>query len=147
MRFLDLIPVCVILAAILSLAILGFGCGPKAPLAFPYEAGQTFQATAASLNDQALWTKILARLSANVNNPGLRTAAGMEWFAEVKIIGTDGSILLEGDGEGSGTLSPEARKVITELLDEETNSEVQQTLRYILQAWKDRPAATPTTQP
>lgn len=133
----------VLLIAMLAL-IPFYGCAITPPAAFPREFAQATGAAAASMMDQAVWDTVMARLHGHVNNPGMRTAVGMEWFAEFKIINADGDILLEGDGKGSGTLSPEARKVILELLDETTNSEVKVVLEKILDKFKVESA---TTQP
>ncbi len=132
-----------LVSALVSAAVLSLlACQMTAPTAFPKEAAQVFQAVGASTLDQAVWSQILARLSAHVNNPGLRASAGVEWYTEVKIIGANGNLLLEADGQGGGTLSPEARTVILELLDETTNSEVSRALNKIL----DNFITTPTTK-
>ncbi len=104
----------VVIAVLLSL-LLG-GCA--APQAMPAEFALVAKQIGTSISDQAVYDRTLARIDGQVIDPGLEAYAGMLYIAGAKIRGASGQVKLEGDGAGSGALSPEARAVILRLAEE-----------------------------
>lgn len=86
------------------------GCG--APQAMPKEFAEVARSVGASIADQAVWQEVLARIDGEVIEPGIEGYAGVLYVAGGKLTGASGRIRLEGDGTGSGALSPEARAAI-----------------------------------
>ena len=90
------------------------GC-VSAPRAMADEFGTTAKQFATSVNDQAVWKKIAGNVRGHVNNPGVRVEAGVTYYTQMILVGTDGDVELGAEGEGSGELSPEARAAILKL--------------------------------
>lgn len=133
-----------VLALIVAI-FLTAGC--SAPTGFPKEFSQTARAVAVSMTDQAVWERLMARLRGHINNPGLRFSAGIEYYTEFKIIGTDGDVWLEGNGTGTGTLSPKARTALLQILDDSDDSELTRLIRDVLRSYNVTPEKEATNGP
>ena len=105
------------LAVLLAAVFMLPGCSMFQSNAMPGEMSTAFTQVGTSIAEQADWSRVLARLDGHVVNPGFRGAIGIEYYTYGQLIGADGAIKLEGDGEGS-TMSTEARAVIVRLAEE-----------------------------
>lgn len=105
------------LAVLLAAVFVLPGCSMFQSNAFPGEMSTAFTQVGTSIADQADWSRVLARLDGHVSNPGFRGGVGLEYYTYGQLIGADGSLKIEGDGEGS-TMSPEVRAVIARLAEE-----------------------------
>lgn len=124
---------------------LNVGC-VSAPRAMADEFGTTAKQFATSVNDQAVWKKIAGNVRGHVNNPGIRTEAGVAYFAEVRLLGTDGDVELGAEGEGNGELSEEARAVILKLA-KDYNVSPEEARLLIRELKSPAPAPAPASQP
>lgn len=129
--------------AALSLIFCG-GCQSFQPNAFTAEFADAARQVATSVGDQAVWERVLARLDGQVIEPGVEGYAGVLYVAGGKLTGVSGQITIEGDGNGSGALSADARAVIVELGKRRPDL-----LRELIAAASQALATTdaPTTQP
>lgn len=109
MRPIPLVSVCVLLVA---------GCNFNG---MPKEFSDAGRAIATSMMDQAVWQEITANVRGHAANPGLRTGAGVEYYAYARIEGFDGDIGAAGKGGGSGELTPDARAAIIRTLSNTSN--------------------------
>lgn len=76
------------------------GCAPKL---MPEEFASAVQAVTASQTAQTVLDRVAQRAGAEGINPGLRTGAGVEYYAYARLEGIAGRVSLEGDGHGRGT--------------------------------------------
>ena len=95
-----------------------FGC-TSIPAAMPQEFATAAKQLSASMVDQAIWKELQGQLRGHALQPGYRTSAGVEYFAEVRIVGFDGDVGIAASGEGSGQMSPEVRAAIVDLARED----------------------------
>lgn len=95
-----------------------FGCN-SIPAAMPGEFATAARQLSTSMVDQAVWSELQGNLRGHALQPGYRTAAGVEYFAEVKIIGFDGDVGISADGTGTGQLTQQARDAIIDLARED----------------------------
>jgi len=110
--------VLVVLGAILLLGCCcNLGCG--IPAAMPSEFATAAKQLSTSMVDQAVWKDLQGNLRGHALEPGYRTSAGVEYFAEVRIVGFDGDVGLNASGEGSGQLTQQARDAILDLARED----------------------------
>lgn len=111
------------LALILLGAVVLLGCccnlGCGIPAAMPSEFATAAKQLSTSMVDQAVWKDLQGNLRGHALQPGYRTAAGVEYFAEVRIVGFDGDVGLNASGDGSGALTAEARDAILDLARED----------------------------
>jgi len=95
-----------------------FGCN-SIPVAMPGEFATAAKQLSTSMVDQGVWDTLQGNLRGHALQPGYRTAAGVEYFAEVKIVGFDGAVGLAADGPGTGQLTEQARDAIIDLARED----------------------------
>ena len=100
--------------ACLSLAPL-VGCASLTPAGFPAELSDAARQISVSTMDQAVWTRLLARLDGQIIEPGMEGYAGVLYVAGGKLRGVSGQLRIEGEGDGAGALSDEARAAIVDL--------------------------------
>jgi len=91
------------------------GCASLTPAGFPAELSDAARQISVSTLDQAVWTRLLARLDGQIIEPGMEGYAGVLYVAGGKLRGVSGQLSIEGDGGGSGELSETARAAIVEL--------------------------------
>lgn len=129
--------------AVLCLGGCLLGCTAMQPTAFTKEFSDSARMVATSISDQAVWDRVLARLNGQVIDPGVEAYAGILYVAGGKVRGVSGQVSIEGDGTGSGQLSPEARAVIVEL---GRNPDLAKVLAERMAMWKaEQPASAPST--
>ena len=117
------------------------GCN-TVPVAFPQEFAVTAQQMSTSIADQALWSKIVADIDGQVIEPGIEVRAGVIYIAQSKLTGVSGQIRVAADGQGSGTLSPEARTAILAIANK-YNVTPEQLSAFIASANAPAPASQP----
>lgn len=127
------------------LALLGcpanVGCNTMQPNGFPREFGLAAQQVSTAISDQAVFERVLARLDGQIIEPGVEGYAGMLYIAGGRLRGVSGQLSIEGDGRGSGTLSPEARQKLLSLGI--TPDLLEQVLAYLREQKTSPPAPAP----
>ena len=130
----------VLIGLAVSLVIAMSGC--QQPAAFPKEFAQATNQIVTSMTDQAVWDKLAANVRGHVNNPGLRTGAGLEYFAYARLDGFDGDVAADATGTGSGQLTPEARAAILRLAEGDERYR-----EWVLALFKGKAAPSPSPSP
>jgi len=122
------------------------GCN-SIPVAMPGEFATAAKQLSTSMVDQAIWSELQGNLRGHALQPGYRTAAGVEYFAEVKIVGFDGDVGVSAEGEGSGQLTQQARDAIIDLAREDMSLRTK-AIDFLTDLGRDLLAAKePETQP
>ena len=99
----------------LGVVLLLSGCSMLHAPGFSAELSDAARQVSMSIADQAVWEDVLARLDGQIIEPGVLTYGGTIFVAGAKLTGASGQLKLEGEGAGSGGLSPEARAALVEL--------------------------------
>ena len=100
------------------LAVGSVGCGAlnTGITAFPAEFADSARVVAADITNQAVWDRILARLDGQIIEPGLEFYTGVVYVYGAKMPGVSGQLSVEGDGEGTGQIDPDAKAAAIDLL-------------------------------
>jgi len=70
-------------------------------MGFPKEMGAAFTQFTTSAIEQTNWKEVLGSATGHVNNPGIKTEAGIMFQATARLVGVDGHIDLRAKGEGT----------------------------------------------